>query len=180
MQRLKILLGFLLIAFFGPVFAADSASFDVQAGSYQIVFSGSLVPGALVKCQFEVEPPVFGEGWFPSVAIFFESEDQIEDGGLQVRLTALASRKERGWRHQLSVYRASLDRKAEINAHTGATESVMQLNMIFTDDESIVFFVGNKAAEYSKIDIAPASLTKWTVVAVGVKGTADCSTRLQE
>lgn len=169
--------GFLVAAFCSPAFPADPTPFDVPGGSYQVVSGGSLVPGILIKCRFEVESPDFGVGWLPSVAIFFESEEQVEDGGLQVRLAALGTEREQGWRHRFMMYRANMDRRSEINVHTGVTESVLQLNMIFTDDESVVFFAGKEAAEYSEIDIAPSVLTKWSVVAAGVTGTADCDAR---
>ena len=169
-----------MLAIGGPGLASDSVDFDVPAGSYQTLFSGTLAPETFIKCEFEVEPPVYGDRWLPSVAIVFESDEQIENGGAQARLSAIGSQKERGWRHQLSFYRGGLDRKAEINVHTGATDSVLPLNMKLTAEESLVFFVDKKAAEYSELDIAPNELTKWSVVAVGVTGTGSCEARVPD
>ena len=180
MQKLKIVLGLLFLAYCGPVFSTDSASFDVPGGSTEIVFAGPLAPDMLVQCQFAVEQPVFDDGWIPSVAIFFETDEQVEDGGMWVSLAAIGSEEEQGWRYRLRVYEDRWNRGSDINVHTGATESVMQLNMILTGDEYVLFFVGEKAAEHSKIDIAPAVMTKWAVLATGITGTRQCDTRLPE
>lgn len=170
----------LLAAYCEIAFSTQSTSFDVPGGSYEIVFDGHLSPGTLVKCSFDLESLKFGDGWLPSVAIFFESDEHVGADGVQVRLSALGSDHGQGWRHRLTVYDSAMNRKADINVHTGTVESVMQLNMLLTDRESIVFFVGNEAAEYSELDISPAVLTKWTVIAVGVAGTGQCETRLPE
>lgn len=176
-MNIKILvIGLLIIIPVGEA-RSDDDSFDVESGSVRTMYSGALAPGTLIECEFLIEEAYFGDKWLPMLAISFDAIDQPDVESLLIKLHASRSSNEEGWRHEVLINKSE-GRDSDISAYTGETNTVLPMHLWLTDDQYVVFFVGDEEYDMSSIDVSSYSLTRWKVLASGVTGSGDCDSRL--
>ena len=177
-MKIEVLpVGFLISILAGQSLPDDGEAFDVSSGKYATMYSGSLVPGTLISCQFTVDKAFFGSKWIPSVSIIFKAIDRSDEQAPNIKLIASRSDEDHDWRHELQIVNSD-DRLSFITAHTGRSDSVLPMNLMWDDDQFIVFYIGDDVEYMSMVDVTGHSLKRWEVIASGVKGSGDCDSRL--
>ncbi len=156
---------------------ADDESFDVPNGQFSTKYSGALVPGTLVSCEFSIDEALFGSRWAPMVSILFEVDGETADWATSFKLSASRREDEEGWRYFLDVSHGD-DRESTILMHTGTSELVLPLKMWWTDEQAVVVSVGDDPIHMSLFDVLNHSFLKWDVNLSGVRGSGDCDSRI--
>ena len=176
-MKLRVYVAGLLIAISVSQLMADDDSFDVPNGKFKTLYSGALALGTLISCDFSVDEAFFGSKWIPMLSIVFKAAAESDGFPPHFKLHATRSEDDQVWRHKFTIQHSE-DRESEITAHTGTTESILPMNMVWDDDDYVLFYVGEDLDDLSAIDSSKYTLTQWEVNASGVKGSGDCDSRL--
>jgi len=154
----------------------DKDAFDVPNGKFRTLASGALAPNTLISCEVLVDKAYFGSKWIPSVSIIFEGASEPVESSVNIKLSASRPDEGKNWRHEL-VITDSKGRESVVTAHTGLSDSVLPMNLLWDNDQYIVFYVG-EVENMSMLDISQHALATWRAVASGVKGSGDCDSRI--
>ena len=156
---------------------ADDETFDVPSGQFTTKYSGALVPGTIVSCDFTVDEAYFGTDWTPMVSILFEADEETPAWATSYKLLAFHRSDEDGWRHELDIAHGD-ERESRVSMYSGLRETVLSLNMWLTDDEAIFAFVGDDPSHVSIFDVSDHSFLRWQANVSGVRGSGDCDSQI--
>jgi hypothetical protein len=176
MKILILFAAFVIGACLNYTLADDKDTFDVPNGSFRTLASGALAPNTLISCDVSVDESYFGPEWIPSVAIIFKGPGESDETSVNMKLSASRSNADENWRHKLLINDGN-GRESLVTAHTGFSDSVLPLNLLWDDDQYIVFYL-DEIEDMSVLDISPHALATWQAVVSGVKGSGDCDSLL--